>query len=69
MKAVIIPQKTLDIFIEVAKNNCDVNGKVVETLAFLIGTIDGEIIKGTEILFPNQYGDASRVSDNGKTIL
>jgi hypothetical protein len=68
MKEVLIPANTLAQFVNVAKRNVDSNGKLVETLAFLIGYIDDEKIKATELLFPNQTGDASKVVDYGKII-
>jgi hypothetical protein len=60
-KAVIIQE-----FIQVANKNVDSKGELVETLAFLFGFDNGKIIEATELLFPNQSGDASKVIDNGK---
>jgi hypothetical protein len=68
MKSVIIPVNAIEQFVQVARTNTDCNGKVVETLAYLIGVMENGNIRGTEILFPNQTGDFSKVVDNGRQI-
>jgi hypothetical protein len=65
MKTVNIPQQFVEEFTAVASNNVDQSGKLIETLALLVGYKDGAKIQATELLFPNQYGDASKVVDNG----
>jgi hypothetical protein len=64
---IIIPSELVSEFSKIAKNNVDGNNRVVETIAFLIGFTSEEGQVGTEILFPNQNGTASRVEDNGKS--
>jgi hypothetical protein len=65
---IIIPSELVSEFSKIAKNNVDRNNRVVETIAFLIGFTSEEGHQvGTEILFPNQNGTASRVDDNGKS--
>jgi hypothetical protein len=66
MKKVLIPKEALEKFVEIAQDNLDSSGQVVETLAFLVGFIAEDTITATELLFPNQTGNAARVTDNGK---
>jgi hypothetical protein len=68
MKTVLIPKGALEKFVEIAQENLDSSGEVIETLAFLVGFIADDTITATELLFPNQTGDAARVIDNGKIV-
>ena len=49
-----------------AKQHKDDNGLQKELLAFVAGYKDGEVLIGTELIFPEQSGDASNVDDEGK---
>ena len=61
----IIPQDLLKKFQAVSAYNFSVNGRHVETLAYLFGhEEDGNLI-GTHLVFPQQDGTCSRVDDKG----
>ena len=64
-----IPTKFIDSFLEVAtKNKSELDGRHVESLAFLIGTKDGNLITGTDLIFPKQRGNSALVTDEGNLI-
>ena len=62
-----IPTKFIDSFLEVAaKNKSKLDGKHIETLGFLIGTKEGNLITATDLIFPKQSGNSALVTDEGK---
>ena len=63
----IIGSDLLSEFSKVAGNNRDQNGLHVETLAFLLGYFDTEVgnVIATDLIFPNQHGQAHKVDDQG----
>ena len=64
-----IPTKFIDSFLEVAaKNKSELDGRHVETLGFLIGTKEGNLITATDLIFPKQKGNSAIVSDEGKIL-
>ena len=66
MKPINIPGRVQTEFLNVARNNKDANGHVVETLAFLFGHETDNALFADGILFPVQQGDFGRVTDLGK---
>ena len=63
---IIIPQKVITSFLYHAVNNFSEDGSGhVETLAFLVGKLDGNEITATEIMFPQQQGTSGHVDDSG----
>ena len=74
-----IPHAVIATFLEHAVNNFEarddstIHGPVqqshVETLAILIGTKDGENIRATDIIFPQQSGTPDLVDDKGKHLV
>ena len=66
----IIGSDLLSEFVKIAAKNRDQNGHHVETLAFLLGYFDSEVgnIIATDLIFPNQHGQAHKVDDQGKDI-
>ena len=65
----IIPQDLLRQFQAVSANNFSVNGRHVETLAYLFGhEVDGYLV-GTHLVFPQQDGTCSRVDDKGNILI
>ena len=64
-----IPTKFIDSFLDVAsKNTSELDGRHVETLGFLIGTKEGNLITATDLIFPKQRGNSALVTDEGKLI-
>ena len=71
-----IPHDVIASFLEYAANNYagsdygssdgPVKRRHVETLAILVGTKDGEDIRATDIIFPNQHGTPGSVEDLGE---
>ena len=62
-----IPAKFIDSFLKVAaKNKSELDGRHVESMAFLIGTKDGNLITATDLIFPKQKGNSALVTDEGK---
>ena len=62
-----LPQKVITKFLYHAVNNFSEDGSGhVETLAFLVGKLDGNEITATEIMFPQQQGTSGHVDDSGK---
>lgn len=60
-----IPGELLRKFQDVASNNCQPDGRHVETLAYLFGfESDGNFIS-SHLVFPEQDGTCSRVDDKG----
>ena len=65
-----IPTKFINPFLDVAaKNKSQLDGRHVETLGFLIGTKEGNLITATYLIFPKQKGNSAFVTDEGKLIL
>ena len=62
-----IPTKFINSFLDVAgKNKSQLDGRHVETLGFLIGTKEGNLITATDLIFPKQKGNSALVTDEGK---
>ena len=62
----IIPHEVITSFLEHSVNNVSTrNGCHIETLAFLIGRKDEDIIAATHIIFPKQHGTSTYVDDMG----
>ena len=64
-----IPEDILRKFQVVSASNCSkVDGRHIETLAYLFGyESEGDHI-GTHLVFPEQEGTCSRVDDKGKRL-
>ena len=63
----IIGSNLISQFVKVAgKNTSDQDGRHIETLAFLIGYTDIDNYIATDLIFPNQHGQAHKVDDQGK---
>ena len=61
-----IPTRFIDSFLDVAnKNKSELDGRHVETLGFLIGTKEGNLITATDLIFPKQSGNSALVTDEG----
>ena len=61
-----IPQKVIDSFISVASRNFSrEDGQHIETLAFLVGTKQDNILTVTDIVYPMQNGGPMKVEDEG----
>ena len=60
-----IPKQLFTEFLKVAKNNCDHEGHI-ETLAFLAGSREGDMLVASHLVFPKQVGTSSKVDDHGK---
>ena len=61
-----IPTKFINSFLEVAaKNKSELDGRHVETIGFLIGTKEGNLITATDLIFPKQSGNSALVTDEG----
>ena len=66
----IIGSNLISQFVKIASNNFSSNdGHLVETLAFLIGYGDAQNYIATDLIFPNQHGEAHRVEDLGMYLL
>ena len=62
-----IPTKFIYSFLDVAaKNKSELDGRHVETLGFLIGTKEDNLITATDLIFPKQKGNSALVTDEGK---
>ena len=61
-----IPEETISQFFHHAVQNLDKNGKIIETLAYLVGYEEHSILVGSELIFPDQSATSSYVDDNGK---
>ena len=64
----IYPQNVIDEFIKKAKDHKDDKGVPKELLAFVAGYKDGDVLIGTELIFPKQSGTSFKVDDEGKYI-
>ena len=64
-----IPSNILTEFISVSVSNVSQeDGKLVETLAFIVGERkENGVLRGTHLIFPKQDGEGHRVDDKGKT--
>ena len=56
----LIPQ-----FVKVSSKNIGLDGKHVETLAFLIGYFEKDNYIATDLIFPSQLGQPHKVDDLG----
>ena len=64
-----IPTKFIDSFLEIAaRNKSELDGRHIETLGFLIGTKEDNLITATDLIFPKQRGNSALVTDEGKMI-
>ena len=52
-------------FIEKSSENKK-NGKIVETLAFMVGFKENDIVTVTDLVFGQQHGNSFSVTDDGK---
>ena len=68
MKPIKIPKAVQESFLQVARYNKDKDGRMIETLAFLMGYETEEDLIATSIVFPSQSGDAGRVTDEGMNL-
>ena len=65
----IIGSNLISQFVKIASQNFSNNdGRHIETLAFLIGYWDIDNYIATDLIFPNQYGEAHKVEDLGNYI-
>ena len=64
----IWPKEVITTFLYHAVNNHDENGNHIETLAFVSGRRDGDDIRATDIMFPQQEGSSVHVDDSGKIL-
>ena len=61
-----IPQAMFDCFMDMACTSVDNKGKIIETLAILVGYQDADGNgHGTHLVFPVQDGTCSHVNDRG----
>ena len=65
MKPILIPKAVQAEFLLRAKANKDAAGRLIETLAFLMGHETEQGVVATSILFPVQSGAAAQVTDEG----
>ena len=66
----LIPQELIDKFVSVScKNVSKEDGKHLETLAFLSGTLENGNLIGSDLIFPQQNCQPNGVEDQGKIIL
>jgi hypothetical protein len=66
----IIGSNLISQFVKIASNNFSSNdGRLVETLAFLIGYSDSYNYIATDLIFPTQHGEAHKVEDLGMYLL
>ena len=64
-----IPSKFIDSFLSIAtKNKSKLDGRHVETIGFLIGTKEGNLLTATDLIFPKQKGNSALVTDEGELI-
>ena len=64
----IYPENVIDEFTKKAKNHKDDKGVPKELIAFVAGYKDGDVLIGTELIFPKQSGTSFKVDDEGKYI-
>ena len=64
----IYPKNVIDEFRKKAKQHKDDNGLQKELLAFVAGYKDGEVLIGTELIFPKQSGTTYSTDDEGKVL-
>ena len=62
----IYPENVIDEFTKKARNYKDDRGVPKELLAFVVGYKDGDVLIGTELIFPKQSGTSFKVDDQGK---
>ena len=66
----IIGEDLLTQFMKVAVKNTSIqDGQHLETLAFLLGYSENDNLIATDLIFPKQHGQASKVDDEGILIL
>ena len=62
----IIGDDLLSQFIKVAAKNISIqDGQHLETLAFLLGYSNNDNFIATDLIFPEQHGQAHKVDDQG----
>ena len=62
-----IPASIIEEFLKVSSTNLNLEKKGhVETLAFLIGYCENDVLIGTHLVFPSQRGQSWKVDDEGK---
>ena len=62
----ILWDNLLSQFMKVAVRNISTqDGQHLETLAFLLGYSENDNFIGTDLIFPNQHGQAHKVDDQG----
>ena len=65
-KCFIYPENVIDEFTKKARNHKDDKGVPKELIAFVAGYKDGDVLIGTELIFPKQSGTSFKVDDEGK---
>ena len=64
-----LPEKVINTFLTHAVNNFyGTTSRHIETLAFVVGKKNGNEVTATDIMFPQQEGTPSHVSDSGKNV-
>ena len=66
MQQYSLPGDIIEKFVQVAASNIPNNNGHIETLAYLVGYEENNILHGTHLVFPNQKGTCSKVDDQGK---
>ncbi len=64
-KKIKVPQTVSATFLNVARGNIDSEGKLIETLCFLVGHETSNELIVTDIVFPVQKGSGAKVDDHG----
>ncbi len=64
-KRIKLPQAAKQAFLNVARSNTDVNGRLKETLCFLAGHEEEDKLVVTDLIFPVQNSTAAKVDDLG----
>ena len=62
---IILPQKALQLLIDIADSNFNNTGEHVETLAFFLAIKDGIKHVITDVVFPTQSSSGSFVENHG----
>ena len=64
-----LPENVIRTFLSHAVNNLSGSGaRHIETLAFVVGKKIENEVTATDIMFPQQEGTPSHVSDSGKNV-
>ena len=65
----ILPENVINTFLSHAVNNFSwTEPRHIETLAFVVGKKIENEVTATDIMFPQQEGTPSHVSDSGKNV-